>query len=191
MSIIIGYTTKDSVYMAGDRIMLRGDEVSYARKVLNKGKYLIGFVGCRDLYVNADRCPPPEYIPEEHGTFNNFVNTKLYEWGNSGVLKGLSAGGIIGYLPPNGLPELVEIDYESDKRWHCIECCERLDENEDNFLALGSGSSYAIGAIEAYMEMGSLTPDVMLDKAIRITCKRHNNARPDSKGRIDIVSITR
>ena len=188
MSVVIACVDEDSICMAADRIMVRGEEVTYARKIIEFNHCVVGTTGCRDIFSNIIRCPPPIYVPEEYdGDFGQFVNKKMHEWGSGDVLKCMGATAVIAYLPTNSPPELLEMDADNSKNWFSIE---RLDTSISPYTTIGSGSSYARSAYESLIDV-DMSIEERLEKAIRVTCRCHIHARPDPQGNIDVVKRSR
>jgi len=189
MSIVIAYVTEDSIYMAGDRIAVRNNDVSYCKKVCNVGSCLVGSAGTRDLYTNILRLPPPYYQPQKYdGGFTEFINTSLQDWGTRGVFECLGAGAILGYVPSDGSCELVELDGDMTKNWFNIE---RLDLSISPFTAIGSGREPGKAAFKALLDRDDLSTEEKLERAIKHTCDVHLYARPDPDGNIDVIKLSR
>lgn len=193
MSVVLAYVHGDDVYMGGDRIVIRGDEVTYGKKVLHFDSCIVGITGCRDSYCNLIRFPPPAYIPEEYdGDFNKFVYGKLYEWGEKDVLQCLPSTGLMAYSTPEG-PELIVFDTDDNKNWFCIE---RLDLSLSPYASIGYGSPYVRGAFEALLDVNKdnedlLSPEEMIRRAIYIACNCCTKVQPDKEGNIDVIKLSR
>jgi hypothetical protein len=187
MSVILAYATKDSIYMGADRVVVIGDEVQYGCKVTYLDSCIMGTSGTRDLWCNIKRIPPPIYIPENYmDGFNEYVCTTLHEWGKSGVFDCGKARAILGFLPPNESPQLVEVAGEMSKNWFDIEL---INTSISPYISIGSGSSICRAAFDVLLDRDDLSVKEKIDRAIKATCKTHLYTRPDLNGNIDVLYL--
>lgn len=189
MSVVFAYVTKNSIYMGADRIVVMGDEVTYGRKVIQLNSCLMGTTGTRDLYSNIKRLPPPLYIPENYTEgFYEYVRTTLQEWGKSGVFDCSNARALLGFLPPNEPPQLVEVAGDMSKNWFDIEL---VDTSISPYVGIGAGSQVCRAAFDVLLDREDISIEEKIDKAIRATSKVNLHVRTDPNGDIDVLKLTR
>lgn len=189
MTVILACVTEDSVYIGGDRILVLNSEVNYGCKVVQLDSCLAAFSGTRDLYTNVLRIPPPVYIPEDYTKgFSEYVFITLQEWGKKDIFDCISGSALLGYLPLNEPPQLVNISGDMSKNWFNIEI---LNTSISSCEGIGSGSEVGRAAFSMLSDRNDLSIEEKIDKAIRATCKVHLYARPDPDGNIDILSLQR
>lgn len=189
MTVILACVTDNSVHIGGDRILVFNSEVMYGHKVVQFDSCLAGFSGTRDLYTNVLRNPPPVYIPEDYTKgFSEYVFTTLQEWGKKDIFDCISGTALLGYLPPNEPPQLLNISGDMSKNWFSIEI---LSTSLSSCEGIGSGSEVGRAAFNVLSDRDDLSIEEKMDRAIRATCRVHLYARPDPDGNIDILSLHR
>jgi ATP-dependent protease HslVU (ClpYQ) peptidase subunit len=170
MTCVVGLLSEGKVYMGCDtrsRTITSNSEVvnGFFEKIFQKNGFLFGICG-NALYFNILKYrfnPPtrPTKVPELKYLKTLFVN-KIQD-----CLKEAK------YLEKD---ENVSILLGSDKLY-CIDSIYNVVEIKDPYFSIGSGSDYALRALEATRQL-DLTPKERIELALKEACKFDNACSP-------------
>jgi hypothetical protein len=173
MTLIVGVTLGREVWMGGDSVGVGGEAVSIVAgpKVFKRGSYLLGhsttFRLGNLLRYSGDLPEPPteEECPDiASWVTNGFVDSIrkiLKEGGHAQKSEEQECGG---FFMVGVRDRLFSINPDYG-----------FIESADNYACIGSGDSYAMGALAAMKTLGILDPKILIKTALTATAKHCNS----------------
>ncbi len=166
MSCVVGIISDDKVFLAADGIGITEEgecRPIITNKIIRNRNYIIGYTGS----VRTGQVLHPHFFepPDNIKDFGDAVRDHLYTKGsvttNNNNVQGMTSNFLIGYQKK--LYEVL-LDFQ-------------VNEILGNFTAIGSGASYALGAMYVLDEM-NMRPADKLEYALKAACKFHISCGP-------------
>lgn len=166
MTIVIGVLGKDNIIFGGDRCVSDGQKnISALPKIYRKKKMLFGVSGrallLQHLMHKFNIPSHPTGMTDEKYMNTVFIDAlrKLFEKNRVTEIdknnEDMSSSIIVGYK----------------NKIYYISCDFCITRYESNFVAIGSGREYAIGALEAFSYNGEVITEKHIRSAIKVAAK--------------------
>lgn len=175
MTCIVGLKANGKVYMAGERAASTDDTILHLSKPKVKavGPYIIGFAGSMDGQRLTYSFDPPKPYPDED--LDVFMNTKFMKY-----LREFYEEWWVDTSRDAELSLLIGI---KDKLYEHNASDMSLNEFSSPFVAIGSGSPFAMGHLSA-TAMAKGSPENRVESAVKTAIK----FSPSCSGTVDIIT---
>jgi 20S proteasome alpha/beta subunit len=175
MTCIVGFKTKSSVIIAGDRGASNEDMILNLSKpkVYQNGAYVFGYAGSMEAQKMRYTFNPPKPHEDDdidtfmHTTFLKYLRDYYDEWGIDTSKDG----------------EVVMLIAIKDKLYEHNASDMSLNEFSSRYVSIGTGAPYAMGYLYG-ASAGGLPPEKMVENAVKAAIK----FSPSCSGMIDILS---